>query len=143
MPEEFAPDDDRAFLGRGWSFPPTFSKEGTGTQEAGRVEMLEHEDDIVSSLHILLSTARGERIMVPASAVTERDGKQVVWLVGSDGKVEPRAVKVGAASGGDVEITAGLAAGDRIATAGLSFLRKGMQVRDLGDALGSAGGSST
>ena len=27
--------------------------------------MLEHEADIVSSLHILLSTARGERIMVP------------------------------------------------------------------------------
>ncbi|MGD9632469.1 MAG: efflux RND transporter periplasmic adaptor subunit [Pirellulales bacterium] len=85
----------------------------------------------------------GERIIVPASAVAERDGRQIVWLVGSDGKVEPRAVKVGAASGGDVEITAGLAAGDRIATAGLSFLRKGMQVRDLGDALGSAGGSST
>lgn len=85
----------------------------------------------------------GERIMVPASAVTERNGKQAVWLVGTDGKVEPRAVTVGAASGGDVEITAGLAPGDRIATAGLSFLRKGMQVRDLGDALGSTGGSST
>ena len=27
--------------------------------------MLEREDDVASSLHILLSTARGERIMVP------------------------------------------------------------------------------
>ena len=27
--------------------------------------MLEHEADILSSLHVLLSTARGERIMVP------------------------------------------------------------------------------
>ncbi|MHA6622515.1 GPW/gp25 family protein [Pseudonocardia sp. DLS-67] len=50
--------DDRGFLGRGWSFPPTFDRP-TG------VRMLEHEADIVSSLHILLSTARGERIMVP------------------------------------------------------------------------------
>ena len=59
MPDAFAPDDDRAFLGRGWSFPPTFDK------KAGGVLMLEHEADIVSSLRVLLSTARGERIMVP------------------------------------------------------------------------------
>jgi len=85
----------------------------------------------------------GARIMVPSSAVAERNGKQVVWLVAADGKVEPRNVTVGAASGGDVEITAGLAPGDRIATAGLSFLRKGMKVRDLGDALSSIGGGST
>ena len=59
------PGDDRAFLGRGWSFPPTFLRQAAGGRERGRVEMLEHEADIVSSLHILLSTARGERIMVP------------------------------------------------------------------------------
>jgi uncharacterized protein len=49
----------RSFLGRGWSFPPTFDRQVDG------VRMLEDEDDIVSSLHILLSTVRGERIMVP------------------------------------------------------------------------------
>lgn len=51
--------DDRSFLGRGWSFPPAFERSITG------VRMLEQEADIVSSLEILLSTARGERIMVP------------------------------------------------------------------------------
>ncbi len=51
--------NDRPFLGRGWSFPPTFER------AAGGVRMLEREDDVVSSLNILLSTARGERIMVP------------------------------------------------------------------------------
>jgi len=50
---------DRPFLGRGWTFPPTFDR------TAGGVRMLEGEDDVASSLHILLSTARGERIMVP------------------------------------------------------------------------------
>lgn len=50
---------DRAFLGRGWSFPPTFDR------AVGGVRMLEQEADIVSSLEILLGTARGERIMVP------------------------------------------------------------------------------
>lgn len=51
--------DDRAFLGRGWSFPPTFDR------AVGGVRMLAHEADIVSSLQVLLTTAPGERIMVP------------------------------------------------------------------------------
>ncbi|MBX7140329.1 MAG: GPW/gp25 family protein [Chitinophagales bacterium] len=48
-----------SFLGRGWSFPPSFNREG------GRTNMLEDEDDIRSSLEILLSTVQGERIMQP------------------------------------------------------------------------------
>lgn len=51
--------EDLGFLGRGWSFPPTFLR------DAGGVVMLEHEADIASSLEILLSTALGERVMVP------------------------------------------------------------------------------
>jgi multidrug efflux pump subunit AcrA (membrane-fusion protein) len=46
-------------------------------------------------------------------------------------------VKVGTATGGRVEITDGLRPGDRIAVAGVRFLREGLKVRDLGDALGS------
>jgi phage baseplate assembly protein W len=47
------------FLGRGWSFPPTFNSSAAG------VEMLAQEADVASSLHILLTTAQGERIMAP------------------------------------------------------------------------------
>lgn len=49
----------QGFLGRGWSFPPTFS------QDRGAVEMLEEQADIVSSLKILLGTAQGERVLQP------------------------------------------------------------------------------
>jgi phage baseplate assembly protein W len=49
----------RAYLGRGWSFPPAFSRERAG------VDMLEEEADIASSLEILLTTAQGERTMLP------------------------------------------------------------------------------
>ena len=49
----------RPFLGRGWSFPPTFNR------DRGGVEMLEEEADIASSLEILLTTAPSERTMVP------------------------------------------------------------------------------
>ena len=47
------------FLGRGWSFPPTFNRSIAG------VEMLEEEADIASSLEVLLTTAHGERVMLP------------------------------------------------------------------------------
>jgi len=49
-------------------------------------------------------------------------------------------VKVGTITGGEIEITEGLAPGDQIAVAGVTSLRKGMKVRNLGDALG--GGAS-
>ena len=47
----------KSFLGTGWSFPPTFSKPDAG------VQMLSDEADIQSSLEVLLSTRRGERVM--------------------------------------------------------------------------------
>lgn len=50
---------EQSFLGTGWSFPPEFRKE---TKSA---KMLQDEEDIKSSLEILLTTRLGERIMVP------------------------------------------------------------------------------
>ncbi|MGC9353061.1 MAG: GPW/gp25 family protein [Mariniphaga sp.] len=51
--------ENQSFLGRGWTFPPEFNR------EAKAVKMLEDEEDIRSSLQILLSTRLGERVMVP------------------------------------------------------------------------------
>jgi phage baseplate assembly protein W len=49
---------NNSFLGRGWSFPPAFVR-GAG------VKMLDAEDDIRSSLQVLLATRIGERVMQP------------------------------------------------------------------------------
>jgi len=46
-----------SFLGQGWQFPPAFSQGGA---ELG---MVSEAEDIQQSLHILLSTGLGERIM--------------------------------------------------------------------------------
>jgi hypothetical protein len=51
--------EDNSFLGQGWAFPPTFNK------STGNVEMVSKEEDINQSLHILLSTSLGERVMQP------------------------------------------------------------------------------
>lgn len=50
---------DRSFLGIGWNFPPTFRREWYG------VEMLVEEDDVRSSMQIILTTITGERVMLP------------------------------------------------------------------------------
>lgn len=50
---------DPSFLGTGWSFPPSFNK------TLGSTEMLKDVEDIQSSLHILLTTRLGERVMQP------------------------------------------------------------------------------
>lgn len=50
---------DKSFLGRGWSFPPTFRREWYG------IELLSEEADVESSLKIIISTITGERVMLP------------------------------------------------------------------------------
>lgn len=47
------------FLGRGWSFPPTFGK------ELKAINMVEDRLDIEESLKLILSTRPGERITNP------------------------------------------------------------------------------
>jgi RND family efflux transporter MFP subunit len=81
----------------------------------------------------------GSRILVPIAAVAKDSaGRQVAWVVGADETVTPRPVKLGEVTGGQIEIADGLGPGDRIAVAGVTFLREGMRVRDLGDALGGS-----
>jgi phage baseplate assembly protein W len=52
-----APDEQ--FLGKGWGFPVAFDYQGRS------LRMAEAEEDIRQSLHILLSTDLGERVMRP------------------------------------------------------------------------------
>ena len=51
--------DARAFLGRGWSFPVRVD------EKTGVVRLSEYEADIQQSIWIILSTAKGERVMRP------------------------------------------------------------------------------
>ncbi|MCK5087977.1 MAG: GPW/gp25 family protein [Melioribacteraceae bacterium] len=51
--------EEKSFLGTGWDFPPTFTSNGK------LLSIISDEDDIRSSLEILLSTRIGERIMQP------------------------------------------------------------------------------
>jgi len=66
------------------------------------------------------------RVLAPHDAVRQENGQPVVFLY-REGKVERRAVRVGATQGNDVEIIAGVADGDRLVV-GSEPLKDGQRV---------------
>ena len=81
----------------------------------------------------------GQRLMVPIEAIAQTpSGEQVAWILSDGNTVASRKVSLGPAAGTQIEVVEGLAPGDRIVIAGVRFLREGMKVRDLGDALGGS-----
>jgi hypothetical protein len=62
-----------------------------------------------------LAVGEAERLLVPRSAIVERSEMRGVYVVGPDGRVSLRQVRLGHVRGDRIEILAGLAAGDRIA----------------------------
>ncbi len=73
-------------------------------------------------------SAAAPRILVPASAVRQDAGRNVVFLV-RDAHLERRAVSLGQSRGSDVEILAGLNAGDTVVIRGPGNLRDGQAVQ--------------
>jgi len=64
-------------------------------------------------------------VRVPASAVVQRDGQDVVFTLGSGNKITRRAVRSGRALGGDREILEGLNAGESVVLSPPSTLMDG------------------
>lgn len=77
------------------------------------------------------STAPPAQCLVPASAV-RRDGDRTVVFVLRDGRLERRAVTVGRPLGPDLEILAGIAAGEQVVVSGDDALAGGQRVRVAG-----------
>ncbi len=67
------------------------------------------------------------KAVIPKSAVRDDAGKEVVLLV-RDGKVERRVVKLGPEHGSDVEVIAGVTAGDSVVVRGPETLAEGQAV---------------
>ncbi len=68
------------------------------------------------------------RAVVPREAVREVEGKPVAFLF-HDGRLERRAVSLGASRGTDVDVTAGLSPGDQVVVKGPEGLRDGQRVK--------------
>ena len=74
------------------------------------------------------AAAATPRIRVPAEAVKEQGGQSVVWIV-REGRLEPRQVQAGPASGGFREIRSGLVGGELLLLSGVEAPQAGMRVK--------------
>jgi membrane fusion protein (multidrug efflux system) len=77
----------------------------------------------------VLGFVRPDAILVPQRAVRQTARGHVVWVVGEEGKAEPRPVVVGDWHGDDWFISEGLKAGDKVVVDGGSTLQAGMLVK--------------
>ncbi len=90
-----------------------------------RVDFLEPESSLAGAP---AAAPAAPRIRVPVAAVRESGGQTVFWLV-RDGKLEPRPVQAGPASGGFREIRSGLSGGEQLLVGGVDAPQAGMKVK--------------
>ncbi len=68
-------------------------------------------------------------ILIPKTAVQQRDGRDVVWIA-QDGHVEKRAVTVTTPRGDEIIVTAGLNGGERLVVEGADKLADGNRITE-------------
>lgn len=74
----------------------------------------------------------GNRFFLPIPAVTQREGKNVVWVIDQQsGEAQPRVVQVGIFHEEGVSIIEGLQNGELVVTAGVNTLTPGQVVRPV------------
>jgi multidrug efflux system membrane fusion protein len=67
-------------------------------------------------------------VTIPMAAVQRATSGTIVYVVGDDGTVSTRPVKLGPAEGEVTSVESGLQAGERVVTDGLDRIREGMKV---------------
>jgi RND family efflux transporter MFP subunit len=140
---------DRALAGGAFTVvltaEPTVSASGTVREVAPRADPvtgtfrvkvhLKNPPEVMrlgSTVTGRVSLAPGERIVIPPAAVIRADQQAAVWVVDAkSGTVASRTIRIGSADAAGIEVTAGLAPGDIIVTAGVQALRPGQKVRPV------------
>jgi RND family efflux transporter MFP subunit len=74
------------------------------------------------------NASKGPRIRVPSVAVQREGGDTYVWVV-NEGRVERRAVTVGAENDGNVEVLAGVSSGEELVSPVVAGLEDGGKVK--------------
>jgi RND family efflux transporter MFP subunit len=78
---------------------------------------------------LLAPSAAGAVTLIPLGAVFQQGQQPAVWLIGGDGRVHLRPIKVAAWREDGVAVSGGLAEGERIVAAGAHKLTEGETVR--------------
>jgi RND family efflux transporter MFP subunit len=107
--------DDRRIESTGLTLFPSAQPESNTFR--ARIELPRGVSGLAPGMFVKVGLVVGEaeRLLVPRSAIVERSEMRGVYVVGPDGRVSLRQVRLGHVRGDRIEILAGLAAGDRIA----------------------------
>jgi len=85
-------------------------------------------------VNVDLQTAMGKSLIVPASAVLQSGARQIVFIDGGNGKLEPVQVVLGQRYGESFVVLKGLKNGDRVATSANFLLDSESQLQDAAGA---------
>jgi len=107
--------------------------QATGTR---RVRLsLDHPPDafrLGTTITVTRSTPTARRIDLPVTALLEQNGRTLVWIVDpAASTVEPREVTISGRTDRAVQVTGGLAVGERVVIAGVHSLTPGQAVKLL------------
>ncbi|MBE2210380.1 MAG: efflux RND transporter periplasmic adaptor subunit [Xanthomonadaceae bacterium] len=125
----------------GRSFTGTVSTVATRLDEGSRAAMVRADFPnpdraLKPGMLMEVSLTRGEApaLVIPEIAVQQVGSETFVWRVKTDGSTEKAQIEVGGRVPGKVMVAKGLAAGDRIVTAGVGKLKAGDKVTQAGEA---------
>ena len=99
-----------------------------------RVAILDADEMLKLGMTAAMRIASGgpvDELMVPASALTQINGKTSVWVIDKAGVANLRAVTAGQFTENGVQIMSGLQAGEMVAIAGVHTLINGQKVKPL------------
>lgn len=83
-----------------------------------------------TTVTLTLTTAAAPSIELPGTAVLQQDGREYVWVIDPAARtVSRREIKIAERRGAFVRVAEGLAAGTRVATAGVNSLKPGQSVK--------------
>lgn len=83
-----------------------------------------------TSISVTLTSAIEPRTTLPLSALLEREGKSLIWIIDRQNQtVAPREVKVLSRDSNSVTLASGVKAGERVVSAGVNSLKPGQKVK--------------
>ena len=96
-----------------------------------RVSILEADDAVKLGMTAGVNFGKTEtnEMIIPATALTQVDGKTSVWVINKEGIANPQVVTAGQYGEAGVVISSGLQGGEMLAIAGVHTLVKGQKVR--------------
>jgi membrane fusion protein (multidrug efflux system) len=127
-------DDGTELPQRGRLMFADLSVDPTSAQVTLRTEVANPQGLLLPGMYVRTRLVQGQiagAMLVPQQAVTRGPQGDSVLVVGADGKVAPRNVKVGGSSGSNWIVLDGLKAGEQVVVEGFQKMRPGAPVKPV------------